>query len=145
MFLLVFSLCTTVTSRKKSDKLNASICYKTRKVHFGCFLSKHPSVRFFQKKSFECCCNCMQKSEKFNALTSDKTICVNFKFLCCHNLMQKIIKILSVTFSENLKNLILNPFGPKTSKQDFYIPKNNLVRLLQLHAKNQKNVTCRFS
>ena len=72
---------------------------KLEKFILGVLLSKHTSVRIFQKESLEFCCNCMQKSEKFNALTSDKTICVNFKFLCCHNLMQKIIKILSVNFS----------------------------------------------
>ena len=68
MLYLIFSLY--AMQKKATEKLNAPICYKTKKTHLG-HLSKNPSARFFPKKF----------------------ICINFKPLCCCKFMQKMAKV----------------------------------------------------
>ena len=45
-----FSLYATVTSHKKSEIFNASICYKTQKIHFEPLFPQKPQCKIFLKK-----------------------------------------------------------------------------------------------
>ena len=80
---------------------------KSTKPHFMSIL------RIFWQKSW---CNPGSRS-------SQKIIWANSKPLLCWNFTQKIRKILCIDFSQNLKNLVLDPFwvtfDQKTSKQSF--------------------------
>ena len=55
IFYPIFNLYPATTSCKKSEKINASIYYKTqkRKIILDHFLSKIPIARFFLKKLFQ--------------------------------------------------------------------------------------------
>ena len=53
MFYPVFSLYTSVTSCKKSEKFNASIFYKSQKTPFGPLFVQKPQGKYSKQKNFK--------------------------------------------------------------------------------------------
>ena len=98
LFKKISSPYAALTSCKKLDAL---ICNKTLKTHFGHFSAQNPHYKNFLQK----------------------TIRANFKPLCCCNFIQKIKTVTCTDFSKKLRRFILGPFGApfdlKTSKQNF--------------------------
>ena len=113
MFHPIFSLYAAIISRKKSEKLNASISYKTnKKFILGCTLL---SVKIFQKNHY---------------------INFNFKQKNQKSSMQSF-------FENTLKTSFWAHFEPKTSKQSHFQQNHfhqfYIFMPLQIHPKNQKS------
>ena len=140
---------------QKSEKFKVSICYK--KTHFGPLSVQKPQCKIFPKNIIRvnfkalCCCNFMQKIEKFHVLTIvvtwktsfwapfdpknskhsyfQKIISATFKYLRCRNFR----KVPCIGIWQHLKNFILGPFLPKNFKTMLF-PTKSLLSILSLHA-----------
>ena len=138
---------------QKSEKFKVSICYK--KTHFGPLSVQKPQCKIFPENIIRvnfkalCCCNFMQKIEKFHVLTIVVTWKTSFWALFGPLLTQKIQNIViskksfppllsiyaaatsekfhALAFDNTWKISFWGLFCPKTSKQS-YSQQNHLCR-----------------
>ena len=114
MFYSIFTLYVAVTLCKKSEKFNAPISHK-KNSFCATFLSKNLGTRLSQKY-------------------------INFKHKYCCNFKPKIRKVTCTDFSQNLKNLLLDPIwepiGTKTFKKKLFLKKTMCVKFTCLCCHN---------